>query len=220
MQFKNLNGGQELICINVDKVYDWIVKEKSFDITLTGTFTFTPTGSVPAGTIEGATVTCEVNPDPTTPIEILARDDRPFIIDGTQVTLQQLNIRKNFIITLIVTLADGTVLTNATPVEGGLNAGLLISRCEQVTMCAPVGTDVEITYTDLDCFVCTTGTLNGTGDTITFSALTISVVSCQNIQSTFPVTVEYLAEFCEPRDELPTECPPPMPPLQCPIVFP
>ena len=34
-----------------------------------------------------------------------------------------------------------------------------VSRCEQVTLCAPEGTNVEITYTDLDCFVCTTGEL-------------------------------------------------------------
>ena len=223
MQFKSLKGGQELICINVDKVYDWIVKEKSFDISLAGAvITFTPTGSVPDGAIVGATVTCEVNPNPTLPIEILARDDRPFIIDGTPVTLQQLNIRKNFVITFVVTLADGTVLTSATPVEGGVNSVLLISRCEHVTLCAPEGTDVEITYTDLDCFVCTTGTLTGIAadDTITFSALTISVVTCQSIQSTFPITVEFIAEFCEPRDDLPTECPAPIRPLQCPVVFP
>ncbi|QBP40078.1 BMQ_0737 family morphogenetic spore coat protein [Paenisporosarcina antarctica] len=216
MQYKNLNGGQELICINVDKVYDWIVKERSFDVSLAGAvITFTPAGSVPAGPILGATVTCEVNPNPALPIEILARDDRPFIIDGTQVTLQQLNIRKNFIITLIVTLADGTVLTSVP------SAALMISRCEQVTLCAPEGTDVEITYTDLDCFVCTTGTLmGGEGGIITFSALTISVVTCQSIQSIFPVTVEFLAEFCEPRDDIQPECPAPIRPLQCPVVFP
>ncbi|QBP40076.1 BMQ_0737 family morphogenetic spore coat protein [Paenisporosarcina antarctica] len=218
MQFKNLNGGQELICINVDKVYDWIVKEKSFDVSLPPgtTITFTPSITLDDATLAGATVTCEVNPDPTTPIEILARDDRQFIINGTQVTLQQLNIRKNFIITLILTLANGTVLTSVP------SAALMISRCEQVTLCAPVGTDVEITYTDLDCFVCTFGTLSGDPESmLTFvDGLTISVVTCQSIQSTFPVTVEFLAEFCEPRDDIQPECPAPIRPLQCPVVFP
>ncbi len=31
---------QELICINVDKVFDWIVKEMSFDFSPTGPITF------------------------------------------------------------------------------------------------------------------------------------------------------------------------------------
>jgi hypothetical protein len=44
MQEKKLCEGQELICINVDKVYDWIVKESSFDFALpTGNIVFTPT---------------------------------------------------------------------------------------------------------------------------------------------------------------------------------
>jgi len=93
-----------------------------------------------------------------------------------------------------------------------------------VTLCAPKGTDVEILYTDLDCFVCTTGTLTvGTGaaaGTITFSALTITVAVCQSIQSTFPVTVEFLATFCEPRADLPFTCPTAVRPQQCPVIFP
>jgi len=213
MKYKKPINCPELICINVDKVYDWIVKEKSFDVSLPPMtqIIFTPSGSVAAGSISGATVTCEVNPDPTNPIEILASDDRPFIIDGTQVTLQQLNIKKNFIITLIVTLANGTVLTS-----DATNAALRISRCEQVTLCAPARTDVEITYTELDCFVCMPGSLTGAsqaGSIITFTGLTISVVTCQSIQSVFPVTVEFLAEFCEPRDDIQPECPAPMRPL-------
>jgi hypothetical protein len=239
MQAKNLSGGQELICINVDKVYDWIVKERSFDFVLpTGNIVFAPTASVPAPIgptiLTGAVVTCEVTPDPVNPIVIVDREDRPFVIDGTPVKLQQLNIRKNFVIRLCVTLADGTVLTSAPSIPGGTNASLLLSRCEVVTMCAPEGTDVEITYTDLDCFICSPGVLTvGTGPTapvpptpgipagsINIAGLTLSIVTCQSIQSTFPVTVEFLAEFCEPRDDLPTECPAPVRPLQCPVVFP
>ena len=95
------------------------------------------------------------------------------------------------------------------------------SRCEQVTLCAPEGTDVEVTYTDLDCFVCTTGdTRCRTDGTIEFSDLTISVATCQSIQSTFPVTVEFLADFCEPREELSTACPAPIARQQCSVVFP
>ena len=221
MQANSLSGGQELICINVDKVYDWIVKEKSFDVTPPGTITFSPAASVPTGPITGAQISCEVTPDENNPIVILGREDRPFIIDGVPVTLQQVNIQKNFNVTICIILSTGVVLTSTTPIP--------VTRCEQATLCAPDGTNIEITYTDLDCFICSTGTLiggaNGGGGTtptgeITFSGLTISVVSCQSIQSTFPVTVEFLAEFCEPRDEFPIPCPAPIRPLQCPTVFP
>jgi len=68
--------------------------------------------------------------------------------------------------------------------------------------------------------VCTTGTLTAGAGTITFSALTITVSVCQSIQSTFPVTVEFLATFCEPRAELPFACPGVVRPAQCPAVFP
>lgn len=226
MQEKKHSDGKELICINVDKVYDWIVKEKSFDFTVPSweEIHFTPKGSVTNGYIQGAHVTCEVTPDRHNPIVILGREDRPFCIDGKNVMLQQLNIRKNFVITLVVTLADGTVLTSVAP-KWEENSDLAFSRCEQVTLCAPEGTDVEITYTNLDCFVCTTGKLTGDGygsdrGTIKFSNLSISVDTCQSIQSTFPVTVEFLADYCEPREDLINACAPPMRPQQCSVVFP
>lgn len=206
--------GKELICINVDKVYDWIVKERTFDFTPTGPIAFTPTASVPAGAITNATVTCDVSPTATNPIVILHREDRPLSIDGANVCLQQLTIQQNFDVVINVTLADGTVLTSAsTP----------LTRCEQVTLCAPFGTNIEVTYTDLDCFICTTGTVTGgTGATagmITFGALTITVSTCQSIQSTFPVTVEFLADFCEPRADIAMSCAPPSRPQHC-SVFP
>jgi hypothetical protein len=209
MQDSMPSQARELICINVDKVYDWIVKEMSFDISPTGPITFP--GVTPTTDLTGAIVTCSVVPATTNPIVILSREDRQFSIDGSTVCLQQLNIQKNFILTIVVTLPNGTRFTsNAIPV----------SRCEQVTLCAPKGTDVEILFTDLDCFVCTTGTLTAGAGTITFSALTITVSVCQSIQSTFPVTVEFLATFCEPRAELPFSCPAAVRPKQCPTIFP
>ncbi|MFJ7733235.1 hypothetical protein ACIQXF_15205 [Lysinibacillus sp. NPDC097231] len=199
----------ELICINVDKVFDWIVKEMSFDMTLTGPISFPEI--TPSTVLTGARVTCNVVPATTNPIVILNRENRNFTIDGSSVCLQNLTIQKNFLLTLFVTLPGGTVFTSTT---------IPVSRCEQVTLCAPKGTDVEILFTDLDCFVCTTGTLTAGEGTITFSALTITISVCQSIQSTFPVTVEFLATFCEPRAELPFTCPAVVRPNQCPTVFP
>jgi len=213
MQEHMPSQAQELICINVDKVYDWIVKEMSFDISPTGPITFP--GVTATTDLTGAIVTCRVIPATSNPIVILNRENRQFSIDGSTVCLQHLNVQKNFILTIVVTLPNGTVFTSN---------NIPVSRCEQVTLCAPKGTDVEILYTDLDCFVCTTGTLSvGTGaaaGTITFSALTITVAVCQSIQSTFPVTVEFLATFCEPRADLPFSCPTAVRPQQCPVIFP
>ncbi|MEK5330880.1 MULTISPECIES: hypothetical protein [unclassified Lysinibacillus] len=209
MQDNMPSQARELICINVDKVYDWIVKEMSFDISPTGAITFP--GVTPATVLTGATVTCRVTPAATNPIVILNRENRQFSIDGATVCLQHLNIQKNFILTIVVTLPTGAVLTSSE---------IPVSRCEQVTLCAPQGTDVEILYTDLDCFVCTTGTLTAGTGTITFSALTITVAVCQSIQSTFPVTVEFLANYCEPRADLPFSCPSTVRPKQCSVIFP
>ncbi|MEY9977727.1 hypothetical protein [Lysinibacillus sp. RC79] len=200
---------QEQICINVDKVFDWIVKEMSFDFSPTGPITFP--GVTPTTNLTGAVVTCKVVPATTNPIVILNRENRQFSINGETVCLQNLTIQKNFILTIVVCLPNGTMFTSNT---------IPLSRCEQVTLCAPKGTDVEILFTDLDCFVCTTGTLTAGTGTITFSALTITVSVCQSIQSTFPVTVEFLATFCEPRAELPFACPGVVRPAQCPAVFP
>ncbi len=212
MQENKHCDGKELICINVDKVYDWIVKEKSFDVSPKKSIRFHDLDDIDEDDLKGATVTCEVTPERHHPIVILGREDRVFCIDGKKVLLQQLNIKKNFDLTIFVALRNGTKLTSKT---------IDISRCEHVVLCAPEGTNVEITYTDLDCFVCTTGELEKEdNDKIEFSDLTISVTTCQSIQSTFPVTVEFLADFCEPREDLPTACPAPMRPKQCSVVFP
>ncbi|MCG3087212.1 hypothetical protein [Sporosarcina cyprini] len=201
---------QELICINVDKVYDWVVKENRFDFFPTTAITFP---GVTTGTVlTGATVTCEVTPAAVNPVVILRRENRQFTIDGGIVCLQQLTIQKNFTVVIVLTLPNGTIYRSA---------GIPVSRSEQVIMCAPNGTDVTVTFTELDCFISAQGTFTpGTG-VITFAGLVVSIRTCQSIQATFPVTVEFLADFCQPRAELAIgSCPLPARPPQCPTVFP
>ncbi|MEG0258686.1 MAG: hypothetical protein RR595_05165 [Lysinibacillus sp.] len=200
---------QELICINVDKVYDWIVKDLSFEISPTNPVSFP--GVAVDTDLNGATVKCKVEPTAFEPILIKHRENRTFTVEGKSVCLQQLTIQKNFTLTIYVKLPSGIVHTSAE---------IPVSRCEQVVMCAPKGTDVSVTYTNLDCFVCSTGTLTAGADSITFNNLSISVTVCQSIQSTFPVTVEFLADFCEPRAELPFACPPASRPNQCSVIYP
>lgn len=217
---------RELICINVDKVYDWILKEMSFDISPEGPFFFP---GLPGGEdLTGATVSCEVSPAKHNPVVILSRENRPFNIDGETVYLQHLHLKKRFDVVLFLCLKNGTEYKSKR---------VHVSRCEQVTLCAPKGTEVEVTYTSLECFVCTTGMIshhqnsgyaspemNGSppvnGSWVDINKLTISVSTCQSIQSTFPVTVEFLADYCNPRADLPIACPGPVRPSDCNNIFP
>ena len=112
MQEKKHCDGKELICINVDKVYDWIVKEKSFDVSPKKSIRFHDLDDIDDDDLKGAIVTCEVTPERHHPIVILGREDRSFCIDGKNVRLQQLNIKKNFDLTIFVTLRNGTKLTS------------------------------------------------------------------------------------------------------------
>ncbi|UOQ45222.1 hypothetical protein MUN89_04540 [Halobacillus salinarum] len=222
MQANNLYGGQELLCINTEKVYDWILNEASFDLTVGDLpLPIGPTGEqLECADIDDTTTSCTVRPtDPALgepdPIVILDRVDQEFVIDGAMVTLQLVNIRKNFVVTIFVNLVP--------ELGGGLvEVGTAtFTRCEQVILCAPTGTDVDVTYTELDCFVCTaTCMLNGT-DIDTLDDITVTVRLCQSIQSTYDVTLEITADFCEPRDMLPIPpCPAPTIPPQCPVIFP
>lgn len=203
---------RELICINVEKVFDWIVKDLSFEFSPNHPIKFPGLEKHDHEHLHGAVVTCHVVPAKNNPIVILNRENRTFTIDGNSVCLQQLTIQKNFMVTICITLQNGRSFTSE-PFE--------ISRCEHVVMCAPKGTNVEVTFTDLDCFVCSTGELHMHHDhEVKFSNLTISVAVCQSIQSTFPVTVEFLADYCEPRAELPFSCGPTVRPKNCSVVFP
>lgn len=223
MKAENLTGGQELLCINTEKVYDWIINETTFDLNIddlelpTNPNTGAPLEYVD---IDMGTITCKVVP--TTglkysppPFEILEQADRQFVIDGEEVTLQQVTIRKNLEVIIYADLSKELGCVN---IELGRAE---FSRCEQVILCAPEGTDIEVSYTDLDCFVCSANcdtTTTGTPDELDVS---VTVRLCQSIQSTFKVTLEITADFCEPREILQIPpCPAPTIPPQCPVVFP
>jgi hypothetical protein len=209
MNAKDLTGGQELICMNVDKVYDWIVNEADFDLALAATDITVPEGTTCA---DVATLSCSVTPVDDEPVVVISREDRQYMIDGATIVLQQVTLSKTFEVVLTATLENGMSFSSE-PEE--------FTRSEQVVLCAPEGTEVEVTFTDLDCFITIEGTCDdGVDGTLTYTGTTVTVILCQSIQSTFPVTVEFLAEFCSPRDILPFQCPAPIRPLQCPAVFP
>jgi hypothetical protein len=204
MQAKNLTGGSEVLCINTTKVYDWILNEATFDLTFVDEdLQGNGEDQITCEDITGP-VTCEVTPGE---VEVIDRENRDFVIGRREITLQLVTLRKHFTVTFFFPTAHGTQETSFD-----------FSRCEQVILCAPEGTDIEVTFTDVDCFICSFECDEATD---TFDAQ-ITVRLCQSIQSTFPVTLEIEAEFCQPRDILPipAACPTPSIPPQCPALFP
>ncbi|MGD6804707.1 hypothetical protein ACQCVK_12050 [Rossellomorea vietnamensis] len=202
MNAKDLTGGQELLCIRTEKVYDWIINEANFTDTV-DTVIITPNI---CANIES--VSCTVVPDPTTPFVEVSREDVQVVVDGALLTLQEVVIQKNFDLTITVDFTTGVTVTS--PIQD-------VTRFERVILCAPEGTEIDVQYTDIDCFV-TSFDCTPTDGPVTDVEVAFAV--CQSIQVLFPVTLELIADFCQPRDILPTVCPTPFMPAQCPVLFP
>lgn len=223
MQEKPLRGAQELLCINTEKVYDWILEEA----TVSRTLAIGDLGTLPVG-VDGA-ILCDplariqITPmltDATgaplplnsevTVVESLPRIDRQFEVDGALVTLQRVTFTKTVYVVLEISGVNpttGTPFTFRTP-------PIPFVVTESAFLCAPAGTTLVVRITDFEAQTivnCTAGAFVGLG---------ISIVVCQSIQTVTPVTLELTAEFCAPREALIENCPPPLIPPQCPIVFP
>lgn len=208
----------EVLCIRTNKVYDWIVNEGSFELTIPSLTQDIP-AALSINDCSDITFTCDVRipdaDDPVEPFEEVNREVRDFIINGESVQLEILTIRKNFYVQIIAAY-------NGTTFEVGVET--LFTRCEQVILYAPAGTTINLSYTNTSCFVCVSQCeINEEGgvDLLQLDNITIFVSLCQSIQSFFLVTLEIEAEFCGPRAELPfPPCPAPTRPQQCPLLFP
>ncbi|WP_017187565.1 hypothetical protein [Alkalibacillus haloalkaliphilus] len=200
---------QDILCINTEKVYDWIVNEANFDLNITNEDL--PNG-ITCDDFDSEDVTCTVIPAEVDPIEVINVEDREFVIDGTEVELQIVTIRKNFVVIINFPTDNG---------NGDVELELEFSRSEQVVLCAPEGTEIDVTYAELDCFIVSFDCeLGDTDEDDTFDAL-VSVRLCQSIQSVYPVTLEVEADYCLPREPLAVgPCPTPVRPEQCPVLFP
>ena len=92
-----LPGGRELLCINTEKVYDWVLNEATFDVTFRDIL-------LPEDGEDGLScddfdtedVTCEVT---SLGFEVLSRQNREFVFGRKEVTLQLVKIRKRFLVT-------------------------------------------------------------------------------------------------------------------------
>ncbi|MEN2768092.1 hypothetical protein [Ornithinibacillus xuwenensis] len=218
MQEQPLQGAQELLCMNAEKVYDWVILQEDLNQTILpaaiGTLPFDPCGP----TISGLTARCYLV-DPTTgnplppnaeiPVtEVGEREDRQFVVNGALVTLQ----RVSFIKTLNVVIEFSGF--NATTPFVITSDEIVVEIPESVYLCAPEGTRLIVRVSDVDCNVsvnCVAGALE---------SVDLFLNVCQSVQSVADVTLELVADFCQPRDILVEQCPTPSIPPQCPAVFP
>lgn len=219
MQSQSLQGAQELLCFNAEKVYDWVILQETVNQNITdadiGVLPIDPCD--PA--VSNLSTTCYLvdpltgNPLPPNAeidvVETADRTDRQFVIDGTLVTLQRVSFEKTLSVVIEFSGFDGT-----TPfVE--ISDAIEVTIPESVFLCAPEGTRLVVRVSDVTCSSsvnCTAGAL---------ASVDLSLDVCQSVQSVADVTLEIVADFCEPRDVLVSEeCPTPVIPPQCPIVFP
>ncbi|SEQ60892.1 hypothetical protein [Piscibacillus halophilus] len=200
MKPNHISGGQELLCINTEKVYDWIFNEETFEINLAA---LTLPIGVTCDLIDELEITCNIIPQA---VEILDREDREFVIDGVEITLQLVTIRKTFEVEIEIPVLDGVEVIVQ-----------VLSRTEQVILCAPEGTDINVEFTEEECTIVS---LDCDEDALTLD-IALQVRLCQSIQSVFDVTLELVADFCQPREQLELPpCPVPEIPPQCPVIFP
>ncbi|MDQ6600737.1 hypothetical protein [Bacillus salipaludis] len=207
MKVKNLSGGQELLCVNVDKVYDWVTSQAS--VNLPGTTITFPAGVADpcaAGT-NILDITAEVTVGAVT--EVGDRVNRTFIINGAEVTLQRVTIVKS--LSIAVTVSALTALGAQITVTG---VPIPATVTESYFLCAPEGTAINVSAYDTESSV-SGACVAGVG-----LVVDIAAVICQSIQVTAPVTIELTADFCAPRENIIAACPAPAIPPQCPVVFP
>ncbi|RLQ92422.1 BMQ_0737 family morphogenetic spore coat protein [Falsibacillus albus] len=218
MQAQPLRGAQELLCINAEKIYDWVILQSSDSQTVIEIFPaegFSPCASG----VTNLVTTCVLTDSSGTPVslsspdavsiqEIGTRESRQFMVDGAVVTLQDVSWIKSFYIVVETTGIQGTTpfLFRSQPV--------LFEIPESAFLCAPDGTDLLVRITEFDCrtrFRCLGRNT---------ASIDVFINLCQSVQTFANVTIELEAEFCQPRDIINEQCPAPIVPPQCPVIFP
>lgn len=207
---------QEVLCVNTEKVYDWILGDSTGSTTI-------PVGDLPVTIPADAVnvnVRCFLTDAEGTPLpintevavtETAPRQDRQFEVNGSLVMLQRVMFRKTIYVVLEVTGTDpatGTMfLITSDPVS--------FNFMEMAFLCAPVGTSLVVRISDFSCLAVIN--TDDTGDILSFGT---QIFVCQSIQTIAPVTLELTADLCMPREAIVEQCPAPVIPPQCPTIFP
>ncbi len=208
---------RESLCVNAEKVYDWVIEEGTGSTTLLAS-------RLPVAIPADATnvqVKCILTDENGIPLpintqidvtEVAPREDRQFDLDGTIVTLQRVLFTKKIYIVLEISGVD-----SATGSQFFITSDPFppFNFTETEYLCAPPGTTLIVRISDFSC-----QTVVNRTETDAISGFGVSIFICQSIQVVAPVTIELSANFCVPRETLSEHCGNPRIPPQCPIIFP
>lgn len=190
-----------LECIEVPKVFDWVVKVTQ----IVDESTIDPVQCFPLPALFRAEarvtdVGCEEKPGST-------REDVTVTVGGNQITLQRVVIRKFG--TYEITIID----TSSNLIHCRYTKNFV--RFEKVLLCAPTGTTI-------DCSIVSTATTIEVLDVVENTFVNVDIVICQSIQVKANVKLMVEAELCQPRAEIPIPENPCVVtfPQQCPDIFP
>ena len=222
MDIKPLQQPTELLCINTNKVYDWILEEATASQTILAATLALPAAiaavlCLPTALVKITPILTDVNGIPLPPnsevtvTELQPRVDRQFEVDGALVTLQKVSFSKIVYVVLeisgVIPATGVPFLVQTLPLPFTVN--------ESAFLCAPAGTQLLVSISDFEAQT----VLNCDAEGV-FVSIGLSIVVCQSIQTVSPVTLELTASFCSPREPLFENCPRPTIPPQCPVVFP
>ncbi|WP_209125414.1 hypothetical protein [Alkalihalobacillus sp. BA299] len=235
----------EALCIKVPKVFDWVTRQVDFSRMYNGTtglsdlnfecngvtgifadpcefFNGTSNSINNIGIVcNSLNVECIItdsfgNPiNPEKPGAILCqeltdpnnRTNFNFELpDGNSVTLQKVKVLKKGFFVIRISNGNGVVCTSDPQ---------SFSIAEKFFLCAPQGTRVQCEISDFQCEAILCCNADGT-----FNQIDVHINMCQNIQMEAFVKLAITADFCQPRQEIPFQCPPLQVPPQCPEIFP
>ncbi|WP_209125415.1 hypothetical protein [Alkalihalobacillus sp. BA299] len=238
MYEKSSKNGKETLCIKVPKVYDWVTRQVDVPLqTFTGhdslkTLNFSCNGHHcvdPCAALAGMgslSIECiltdsygnpvnPLSPDAIVCTEIPQKNGRPeveiTIPNGEVITLQKVKVLKKGYFVVQISNSSGSVVCTSDPQS--------FAVAEKFFLCAPEGTYLQCEITDIECDVNLICREDEEGDPI-FQQIDVSINMCQNIQMEAIVKLEITADFCQPRPEVPFNCPPLNFPTQCPEIFP
>lgn len=191
-----------LECIEVPKVFDWVLKVTQIVDESTVDASCLPLPSTFSIEVEVLNVSCLEKVGST-------RENVVVIVGGVPVTLQRVVMRKFG--TYQVTIIDTSVIPNVVHCRYTKN----FVRFEKLLLCAPPGTFIE-------CDIVQDATQIEVLDIVDNTFVNTDIVICQSITVKALVKLMVEAELCQPRAEIPipeNPCVVTFPP-QCPDVFP
>ncbi len=201
-----------VLCVNVEQVYDWVVQGGCLTTEVPISCQCFETQVPPD--VRNPKVKCILTDKYGNPLplntkvdatEVCPREDHRYEVEGSTVVLQKVTFQKKLYVKLIVSWTEPEC-ANQVQI---LSRPIPLTFVETAFLCAPPGTSLVVRVSGFTC-----------QSTVFRDKIRISVFVCQSIQTVAPVTVEMTTNFCTPRESWVDRCGLPTVPPTCPSVFP